>query len=92
VRYWCRDKQPPRYATSFFRVNHYLGSFEAYSYRNDARADKRHCKKCYDEKGTEAIKKMDDDIRPWLKAFVNSVGEEKARALLAGAGDFVHLS
>ena len=34
---------------------------------------------------------MDDDIRPWLKSFVESVGQEKAKALLAGAGNFVHL-
>mmetsp|Transcript_24200 Transcript_24200/g.51871 ORF Transcript_24200/g.51871 Transcript_24200/m.51871 type:complete len:87 (-) Transcript_24200:41-301(-) len=85
-------QQPPRYATSFFRVNHYLDSFEAYSYRNDARADKRQCKECYDEKGREATKQRDDDIRPWLRAFVDSVGAQKGRALLFGAGDFVHLS
>ena len=35
---------------------------------------------------------MDDDIRPWLKGFVDSVGHEKAKLLLAGAGNFVHLS
>lgn len=92
VKHFCREKQPPRYATSFFRVNHYLDSFEAYSYRNDARADKRQCRECYDKKGEEATKEIDDDIRPWLKAFVDSVGTEKARMLLAGAGNFVHLS
>lgn len=85
-------QQPPRYSASFFRVNHYLDSFEAYSYRNDARAGKRQCKSCYDEKGREAAKQMDDDIRPWLKGFVDSVGHEKAKLLLAGAGNFVHLS
>ena len=73
-------------------MNHYLDSFEAYSYRNDARADKRQCKKCCDAKGKEAIKQVDDDIRPWLRAFVASVGQEKAKKLLAGAGSFVHLS
>mmetsp|Transcript_18255 Transcript_18255/g.39446 ORF Transcript_18255/g.39446 Transcript_18255/m.39446 type:complete len:656 (+) Transcript_18255:76-2043(+) len=92
VGYYCRDKQPPRYSVSFFRVNHYLDSFEAYSYRNDARADMRQSKKYYNEKGKNAVKQMDDDIRPWLKSFVDSVGQEKANTLLAGAGDFVDLS
>ena len=85
-------QQPPRNSVSFFRVNHYLDSFEAYLYRNDSRAGKRQCKSCYDEKGREAAKQMDDDIRPWLKGFVDSVGHEKAKLLLAGAGNFVHLS
>jgi len=92
VKYYCREKQPPRYTTSFFRLNHYLDSFEAYSYRNDARADKRRCKKCYDDKGKEASKQFDDDIRPWLKRFVENVGVAKAKVLLAGAGNFVDLS
>ena len=92
IKSYCREKQPPRYSTSPFRVNHYLDSFEAYSYRNDARADKRQCRKCYNEKGVEASRAYDDDIRPWLASFVKSVGEEKAKTLLAGAGNFVSLS
>ena len=47
LKYYCR-KDPPRYSASPFRVNHYLDSFEAYSYRNDARADKRQCKEVRD--------------------------------------------
>lgn len=47
---------------------------------------------CYDEKGREAADGMDDDIRPWLKSFVESVGPEKAKKLLAGAGHFVRLA
>jgi len=35
---------------------------------------------------------MDDDIRPWLRSFVDSVGREKAEVLLAGAGNFLSLS
>lgn len=31
---------------------------------------------------------MADDIRPWLKSFVDSVGKEKTKVLLAGGGDF----
>jgi len=91
LKYYCRVL-PPRYSVSFFRVNHYLDSFEAYSYRNDARSSKRQCKECYEQKGKEASVAMDDEIRPWLKSFVESVGPEKAKKLLAGAGNFVRLS
>ena len=48
--------------------------------------------KCYDEKGVEAADGMDNDMRPWLKSFVESVGSDKAKQLLAGAGNFVSLS
>ena len=48
--------------------------------------------KCYDEKGVEAADGMDNDMRPWLKSFVESVGSDKAKQLLAGAGKFVSLS
>mmetsp|Transcript_758 Transcript_758/g.1771 ORF Transcript_758/g.1771 Transcript_758/m.1771 type:complete len:290 (+) Transcript_758:1499-2368(+) len=91
LKYYCR-RDPPRYSASYFRVNHYLDSFEAYSYRNDARSEKRQCRECYDEKGREAANAMDDDIRPWLRSFVDSVGREKAEVLLAGAGNFLSLS
>ena len=43
LTYYCR-KDPTRYSTSYFRVNHYLDSYEAYSYRNDARGSKRQCR------------------------------------------------
>lgn len=72
-------------------MNHYLDSYEAYSYRNDARSDKRRCRKCYEAKGREAGKLDDDDVRPWLGAFVEDVGRDKASVLLNGAGRFVRL-
>ena len=34
---------------------------------------------------------MDDDIRPWLKSFVESIGYETAKHLLTGAGEFTSL-
>ena len=43
LTYYCR-KDPTRYSTSYFRVNHYLDSYEAYTYRNDARGSKRQCR------------------------------------------------
>lgn len=74
---------------AYILQNHYLDSYEAYTYRNDARG-KNHkgCKECYLEKGKGSDFASDDDIRPWLKGFVAEVGIEKARDLLAHAGDF----
>jgi len=92
LKYYCR-KDPPRYSTSYFRVNHYLDSFEAYSYRrNDARSSMRRCRDCYDEKGKDAAKAKDNDMQLWLKSFVQSVGTSKAKQLLEGAGHFPNLN
>ena len=77
VTHFCREKAATqRYSVSFLRVNHYLDSFEAYSYRNDARPEKK-CRKCYNDKAREASVQPDDDIRPWLKGFVDRVGRKK---------------
>lgn len=43
IKYHCR-RDPPRWSASLLRVHHYLDSWEAYSYRNDARAAKRNCR------------------------------------------------
>ena len=43
IKYHCR-RDPPRWSASLLRVHHYLDSWEAYSYRNDARAAKRKCR------------------------------------------------
>lgn len=85
--YYCRRDLPPRYVTSLFRVNHYLDSWQAYSYRNDWRS-KRKCRECYDELSSGADVGYDNDICPWLKDFVRSVGHSRASSLLAGTGDF----
>jgi len=85
--YYCR-RDHPRYMTSLFRVNHYLDSWKAYTYRNDARSSQRQCKECYEEKSSGANAGFDDDIRPWLKEFVQSVGRKKATMLLEGTGKF----
>lgn len=88
LEYFCRA-DVPRFATSLFRVNHYLDSYEAYTYRNDARGNKRKgCMECYLKKGNGTDFAADDDIRPWLRGFVEEVGREKAEILLAGVGDF----
>mmetsp|Transcript_25143 Transcript_25143/g.51938 ORF Transcript_25143/g.51938 Transcript_25143/m.51938 type:complete len:433 (+) Transcript_25143:137-1435(+) len=83
---------PTSYTVSLFRVNHYLDSFEAFSYRNDARSLMRKCEECYEEKGKGADWAWDDDVRKWLKSFVEKIGLDVSQELLANAGSFVDLS
>ena len=58
-------------------VNHYLGSWERYSGRND----KRRSRDKYDLKAT-VNRGHDDGLRTWLHGFVESVGPINAAKLL----------
>ena len=80
----------PQYATSLFRVNHYLDSFEAYSYRNDVRVETRN-KETYNALASRANYSMDTESSRWLQEFVQDVGNENAKNLLADAGSFPRL-
>lgn len=59
-------------------VNHYIGSWERYSGRND----KRRSKTVYDKKTDVAKRGRDDRTQTWLMGFVNSVGIDIAKILL----------
>lgn len=61
-------------------VNHYLGSWERYSERQD----KRRSREKYDTKANQR-RGVDDGVRPWLKGFVNMVGRDMAIDLLGEA-------
>ena len=67
------------------RINHYLGSWEEYSFRDDARRGGERSRETWefqaaDQDGT------DDTIRPWLDGFVQTHGEDKAKQLLKDVG------
>ena len=65
---------------------HYLGSWEAYSYRDDSRDGYL---RSHDKWQAKAVLKAggpDDFMRPWISRFVDLVGEEKAKSLLQDAG------
>lgn len=81
----------PQYVTSLFRVNHYLDSFEAYSYRNDVRVDLRRSVDQYNTLARGANYSMDTEGSPWLQEFFQHVGSENAKKLLVGAGSFHRL-
>ena len=78
----------PHYVTSLFRVNHYLDSFEAYTYRNDIRVELRQSNDRYNTLAKEGNHSCDTDVSPWLQEFVQEIGNEDAKMLLAGAGSF----
>jgi hypothetical protein len=67
-------------------IHHYLGSWEQYSYRDDARdGGDAHSYETWQRKGS-ALVSTDDEIRPWIGGFVNMVGNATALSLLEGAG------
>lgn len=70
---------------SGLRINHYLGSWEAYSFRDDSR---RGGERSYEGWAFKAqdVEETDDNIRPWIDGFVEQHGEENAKELLRGAG------
>lgn len=64
-------------------IHHYVGAWELFSYRDDARG------RSYDawkRKARVAKAKNNDDLRPWIKGFVEFVGEDLARTLLEDVG------
>lgn len=71
---------------SGLRINHYLGSWESYSFRDDARRGFERSREQWEYKSTTNADQTDDNIRPWLQGLVVTQGEERAREFLQGAG------
>ena len=72
-----------------FIINHYLGSWAAYSSRaNDARAGDQRTYKIWQERSTMTDGEHSQLIRPWLQSFVKLVGLDTASYLLQDAGKF----
>jgi hypothetical protein len=69
-------------------IHHYMGSWESYSYRDDARRGKEHSRKRFDQRANVRSVMNDDEVRPWIKGFVEYVGEPLARHLLQDVGKF----
>lgn len=73
------------YLSSVFRINHYSsGSLEAFVERgNDRRANNKELSFARFQSRNEINPvHQDDDIRPWIKWFVDKVGIEEAKRLL----------
>ena len=72
--------------SSGLRMNHYLGSWAAYSFRDDSRRGGERSREQWEYKATLNDEQTDDVIRPWIGGFVATHGATKARALLQHAG------
>lgn len=74
-------------------IHHYVGSWEAYWYRDDARkGSSQRSREDWESKASVAEVRNNDDLRPWVKGFVNYVGESLAQDLLQDIGPPVNLT
>jgi hypothetical protein len=72
---------------AFLRINHYIGSWSYYSFRqNDGRQGARKTHHKWESESAVRGGTSGDEIRPWIQGFVNLMGEEKAKSLLEGVG------
>ena len=72
-----------------FIVSHYLGNFEAYSFRDDARQGGLRTYEIWKKRSTQTKGEFSDVMRPWLRGFVKLVGgPDVASYLLQDAGKF----
>jgi hypothetical protein len=72
--------------TSGLRINHYLGSWESYAFRDDSRRGGERSREQWEYKATTHTDQTDDNIRPWLQGFVDAQGLSQAERLLDKAG------
>ena len=77
------DSESIFYSESLLRINHYLGSWDAYQ-RPD---DDRRSRKDFEERARVNNGKM-YSTTPWLNAFIENVGIAKAKLLLEDVGDY----
>jgi len=69
-----------------FFIYHYLGSFEAYSFRDDARKGWERTYEAWESRTAKAAIVKDEYAVSWLPGFVKHVGIERAQRLLMDAG------
>lgn len=72
---------------SIFRIHHYLGSWDSFSFRDDPRkGTRRTSRDGWEFLSQSATNGPNVWLRPWLKGFIDSVGTTKAVTLLKGCG------
>ena len=69
-----------------FRLNHYLGSWEQYSFRDDARRGLDRRREAWEFRASVAAGGRDDMTSTWLRGFVESVGPARATRVLQESG------
>mmetsp|Transcript_42821 Transcript_42821/g.46502 ORF Transcript_42821/g.46502 Transcript_42821/m.46502 type:complete len:106 (+) Transcript_42821:1-318(+) len=73
-----------------FILNHYLGSWAAYSLRDDARMGGTRSYQTWLKQSNDTNGEYSHIIRPWLQSFVAMVGMDVASYLLQDVGKFPH--
>lgn len=67
-----------------FSIHHYIGSWEYYIFRDDARA--RSHEQWWENKANVQSGGSDDEIRPWIQGFVKLMGKNRTQHLLQDVG------
>ena len=80
----CPKSTHASYKDSPIGLHHYIGSWERFNARDDARNGVKNRRNYETWKSTANRNDggADDEIRPWFKGFISSVGEENAKLLL----------
>ena len=71
---------------SGLRINHYLGSWHSYSFRDDSRRGGERSWEQWEYKATTVDELTDDNIRPWIGGFVATHGADQALEMLRDVG------
>jgi hypothetical protein len=77
---------PHLFDRSFLVINHYLGDWDMYSFRDDCRIGSMKNREAWEFRSSESEGGTTDQIRPWIGGFVAAMGEERALQLLKDVG------
>jgi hypothetical protein len=72
--------------SSGLRLNHYLGSWATYTFRDDSRRGGERSREQWEYKASINQDQTDDVIRPWITGFVKHHGIVQAKELLQDTG------
>jgi len=79
-----------RYSSIPLGIHHYLGSWESYSFRDDARKGTLRTYDKWFKNSNRTTGGADDEIRPWIVGFVQEFGTTLAQELLKDVGLAAH--
>ena len=82
----CRPGRQPKGDFHIF-LNHYIGSYEYFTYRQDSRGEKR-IKRFHRRNSVNSADLAIDGeaVSPWLGGFIHHMGVQRAEELLKGVG------
>ena len=80
----CKNSKPEE--NELLVINHYVGSWESFSSRSDARGSTEMLERYNDNFKDTEDGLSDDNIRLWIDGFIDSHGEYESLALMKGAG------